>query len=81
MLTTKEILLKNYTCKYYIDILILIYYFRRLIEDIMSECGDAILRIFHSNNLTYSSGMNFENLMDIIQKKNDPESIKVLNMV
>jgi len=47
----------------------------------MSECGDAILRIFHSNNLTYSSGMNFENLMDIIQKKNDPESIKVLNMV
>lgn len=54
---------------------------RKLIEDIMSECGDAILRIFHSNNLTYSSGMNFENLMDIIQTKNDPESIKVLNMV
>jgi len=47
----------------------------------MSECGDSILRIFHSNNLTYSSGMNFENLMDIIQKKNDPESLKVLNMV
>ena len=47
----------------------------------MSECGDLILRVFHSNNLTYSSGMNFENLYEIIQKKNDPESMKIINMV
>jgi hypothetical protein len=47
----------------------------------MSECGDMILKIFHSNNLTYSNGMNFENLLDIIQKKNDQESIKIINMV
>lgn len=47
----------------------------------MSECGDLILRIFHSNNLTYSSGMNFETLYEIIQKKNDPESLRIINMV
>lgn len=47
----------------------------------MSECGDMILKIFHSNNLTYSNGMNFENLLDIIHKKNDQESIKIINMV
>ena len=53
----------------------------KLIEEIMSECGDMILRIFHSNNLTYSNGMNFENLLDIIHQKNDQESIKIINMV
>lgn len=53
----------------------------KLIEEIMSECGDMILKIFHSNNLTYSNGMNFENLLDIIHKKNDQESIKIINMV
>ena len=55
--------------------------YMKLIEDIMSECGDMILRIFHSNNLTYSNGMNFENLLDIIQKNNDQESLKIMNMV
>ncbi len=53
----------------------------QLIEEIMSECGDMILKIFHSNNLTYSNGMNFENLLDIIHKKNDQEHIKIINMV
>lgn len=53
----------------------------KLIEDIMAECGDMILKMFHSNNLTYSNGMNFENLIEIIQKNNDQESIKIMNMV
>ena len=47
----------------------------------MSECGDMILRIFHANNLTYSNGMNFENLLEIIQKNDDQESLKVMNTV
>lgn len=53
----------------------------RLIEDIMSECGDMILRIFHSNNLTYSDGMNFENLIEIIQRNDDQESLRIMNTV
>ena len=53
----------------------------KIIEDIMSECGDMILRVFHSNNLTYSNGMNFENLIEIIQKNNDRESMKLMNTV
>lgn len=53
----------------------------KLVEEIMSECGDTILRIFHSNNLTYSNGMTFENLIEIIQQKNDEESLKIVNMV
>jgi hypothetical protein len=53
----------------------------KIIEDIMSECGDMILRVFHSNNLTYSNGMNFENLLEIIQRNNDRESMKLMNTV
>ncbi len=53
----------------------------KLVEDIMSECGDLILRIFHTNNLTYSNGMNFENLMEIIQKNNDQESMRIMQVV
>lgn len=53
----------------------------KLIEEIMSECGDMILRVFHSNNVTYSSGLNFENLLEIIQNNNDQESMKVMNML
>ena len=52
-----------------------------MVEDIMAECGDIILKIFHSNNLTYSNGMNFEHLIEVIQRNNDQESMKVLQMV
>ena len=45
--------------------------YAKMVEDIMAECGDLILKIFHSHNLTYSSGINFDNLMEIIQKSND----------
>ena len=55
--------------------------YMKLIEDIMSECGDMILRIFHSNNLTYSNGMNFEHLLEIIQNNNDQESLRIMHMV
>jgi hypothetical protein len=55
--------------------------YMKLVEEIMAECGDIILRIFHSNNLTYSNGMNFENLLEIIQKNNDQESLKIMNTV
>jgi WD40 repeat protein len=53
----------------------------KMVEEIMSECGDMILKIFHNHNLTYSNGINFENLLEIIQKSNDQESLKVLNMI
>ena len=53
----------------------------KLFEDIMSECGDMILRIFHSNNLTYSNGMNFENLIEILQNNNDQSSLQLMNTV
>jgi hypothetical protein len=52
-----------------------------MVEEIMAECGDMILKIFHTHNLTYSNGINFENLLEIIQKSKDEESIKILNMI
>ena len=55
--------------------------YAKMVEDTMAECGDLILKIFHSHNLTYSNGINFENLMEIIQKSNDQESIKILKMI
>lgn len=53
----------------------------QMVEEVMTECGDLILRIFHANNLTYSNGMNFENLMEIIQKNNDQESMRIMQVV
>ena len=55
--------------------------YAKMVEDIMAECGDLILKIFHSHNLTYSSGINFDNLMEIIQRSNDQESLKILRMI
>ena len=53
----------------------------KLIEEIMSECGDMILKIFHNHNLTYSSGINFDCLIDIIKKSKDEKSGSILKMI
>ena len=53
----------------------------KLIEEIMAECGDLILKIFHKQNLTYSRGINFENLLDIIRESHDQESEIILNKI
>ena len=47
----------------------------------MEEFGDLILKIFHKQNLTYSRGINFENLMEIIRNSNDTESENILNKI
>ena len=53
----------------------------KLIEEIMIECGDMILKIFHNHNLTYSNGINFESLIDIIQKSQDPKKESILKII
>jgi len=53
----------------------------KLIEEIMAECGDLILKIFHKQNLTYSNGINFENLIEIIQESHDKESENIINII
>ena len=53
----------------------------KLIEEIMAECGELILKIFHKQNLTYSNGINFENLMEIIQESHDKESENIINIL
>ena len=53
----------------------------KLIEEIMSEYGDMILKIFHKNNLTYSNGINFNNLIEIIQNSKDEKSLNLLKMI
>ena len=53
----------------------------KLIEEIMTDCGDMILKIFHNHNLAYSSGINFESLIDIIQKSKDPKKEKILKTI
>ena len=53
----------------------------KLIEDIMTECGDLILKIFHKQNLTYSKAINLENLIDIIKESHDKESENILEMI
>ena len=53
----------------------------KLIEDIMTECGDSILRIFHKQNLTYSGGISFETLINIVRESNDIESKNILRTI
>ena len=53
----------------------------KLIEEIMAECGDLILIIFHKQILTYSKGINFENLIDIIRESHDQERDNILNKI
>ena len=53
----------------------------KLIEEIMSECGDMILRIFHMHNLTYSNGINFESLIEIIKKSRDQKSEELIKNI
>ena len=53
----------------------------KIIEEIMAECGDSILKIFHNHNMTYSNGINLENLQEIIQKSQDEKSAKILKSI
>ena len=53
----------------------------KLIEDIMNDCGDLILKIFHKKNLTYSNGISIESLLDIIKESHDPETEQILEMI
>jgi len=46
----------------------------KFIEDFMSENGDLILKVFHSNNITYSSGMTWDNLLKVITREEDEDS-------
>ena len=57
------------------------YICNKLIEEIMVEFGDLILKIFHKQNLTYSNGINFQNLMDIIRGSHDKESEEILEKI
>ena len=50
----------------------------KLLEEIMTECGDEILKIFHNHNMTYSNGINLENLSEIINKSKDEKTVKIL---
>ena len=54
------------------------YICNKLIEEIMAEFGDLILKIFHKQNLTFSNGINFQSLKDIIRESHDKESENIL---
>ena len=52
-----------------------------LIEEVMTECGDLILKLFHSHNLTYSNGINLEKLNEIIQNSKDDKAAEVFKKI
>jgi hypothetical protein len=45
-----------------------------LIEDLMQEYGDLILKVFHKHNFTYCATMDWMTLMDKIEEQDDDES-------
>lgn len=38
-----------------------------IVEDIMKDYGDIILKNFHKNNMTSNNGVNFVNMLEIVQ--------------
>ena len=53
----------------------------KIIEEVMTECGDVILKFFHKNNFTYTNGLNYERLNEIINKSNDDKSADMLRKI
>ena len=53
----------------------------KLIEEVMSEWGDIILKIFHKHNLTYSNEITFESLIDIIKRSKDENNHSILEKI
>lgn len=45
--------------------------FEKYLEKIMNGYGDSILKISHKYNLTYSRGIGFVRLLEIIEKNGD----------
>jgi WD40 repeat protein len=54
--------------------------YNNLVEEVMTECGDAILKLFHSNNLTYN-GLNLERLNEIIRTSEDNKTKEMLKTI
>ena len=52
-----------------------------MVEEFMTEYGDLILKIFHKNNFTYSSGMTWDTLLKVVLAENDQESRELLYKV
>ena len=52
-----------------------------IIEEIMKEYGDVILKAFHKNNMTYNSGLNFQNILEIMQKNGDDNSFQMIQKI
>ncbi|CDW77963.1 wd40 repeat-containing protein [Stylonychia lemnae] len=53
-----------------------------IIEEIMQEYGDLILKVFHKHNFTYCTTMDWQALIQTIEEQEDQESqdlLKILN--
>ena len=55
--------------------------FNNIIEEIMKEHGDVILKAFHKNNMTYNSGLNFQNILDIMHKNGDNNTLQTIQKI
>ena len=55
--------------------------FNNIIEDIMKEHGDVILKAFHKNNMTYNSGLNIQTIFDTMQKNGDGNSLQMIQKI
>ena len=53
----------------------------KILEEIMSEYSESILKIFHENNIAFSNGVNFQQLLEIIEQNRTTESVKILNLL
>lgn len=51
----------------------------KVIEEIMNENGDIILKLLHTSNIQSSNDLNMETILDILQQDNNAQSQELLN--
>lgn len=53
----------------------------KIMEEVMGESGDLILKLLHRSNMNYSTELSYETIMDVIQRENNQESIQLLEQL
>jgi WD40 repeat protein len=49
-----------------------------IMEEVMKDSGDSILKLIHSSNLSYSQDIDCDSILDKLKDLNDPVSIQAL---
>ena len=55
--------------------------YAQMVEEVMAEFGDLVLKIMHKHRCSYSHGMNWEGLIYAVMQEKDTQAIQLINQV